>query len=219
VCCRAPTEQRLGKVGNNRTSSDTAKETIMPVEFVDPDAKNTAAETSRASLGAMPRRTFVTAAAAALAAPAIVHASQAEEIQMSTSSGVAQHINPSGMHQSPVFSQAILLPPNARMLIIGGQNGVDEKGDVVASDLAGQTAKAVDYLVKVLEAAGGTLNDLVRVGLYIKGDGDIAPGFAEWMKRAGEMEMPPTVSAVRVLGLANPDFLIEIEATAVLSGS
>lgn len=127
-----------------------------------------------------------------------------------------EHINPDGMHKSPVFSQGIVLPANARTLLIGGQNGVDERGEVVARDLAGQTAKAVDNLIKVLEAAGGTLDDLVRVGLYIKGDQDIEPGFAAWMARAGQIKKPPTVSAVRVLGLANPDFLIEVDGMAVL---
>lgn len=127
-----------------------------------------------------------------------------------------EHINPEGMHRSPVFSQGIVIPAGARTLIIGGQNGVDETGNVVSNDLAGQTAKAIDNLIKVLEAAGGMLDDLVRVGLYIKGEGDITPGFEEWMKRAGGIANPLTVSVIRVLGLASPDFLIEIEATAVL---
>jgi enamine deaminase RidA (YjgF/YER057c/UK114 family) len=128
-----------------------------------------------------------------------------------------ERINPQGMHKSPVFSQGIIVPPGMRTLIIGGQNGVDGEGRVVSNDLAGQTAKAVDNLIKVLEAAGGTLDDLVRVGLYIKGEGDIMPGFNEWMKRAGHIRNPPTVAGIRVLGLAHPDFLIEIEAMAVLT--
>jgi enamine deaminase RidA (YjgF/YER057c/UK114 family) len=127
-----------------------------------------------------------------------------------------EHINPQGMHRSPVFSQGIVVPAGMRTLIIGGQNGVDDTGRVVSNTLAGQTAKAVDNLIKVLEAAGGTLDDLVRVGLYIKGEGDITPGFNEWMKRAGQIKNPPTVTGIRVLGLAHPDFLIEIEAIAIL---
>ncbi|NJM81259.1 MAG: RidA family protein [Tabrizicola sp.] len=126
------------------------------------------------------------------------------------------YINPVGMHQSTVFSQGVLIPAEMRTLIIGGQNGVDERGEVVSNDLAGQTAKAVDNLIRVLEAAGGTLSDLVHVGLYIKGDSDFTPGFTEWMKRAGAIRNPPAVSVIRVLGLVNPDFLIEILATAAL---
>jgi enamine deaminase RidA (YjgF/YER057c/UK114 family) len=165
----------------------------------------------------MRRRTFVTAAAATLAAPsvAIAETSQPTETEMPAPASL-EHINPDGMLKSPVFSQGIVLPAGARTLIIGGQNGVDDTGQLVSSDLAGQTAKAVDNLIKVLETAGGTLEGLVRVGLYIKGDIDIRPGLEAWMQRWGQRPNPPTVVAVRVAGLATPDVLIEIEATAVL---
>ena len=128
------------------------------------------------------------------------------------------HINPDGMLKSPVFSQGIIYPANARVLVIGGQDGVDESGKVVADDLAGQTAKAVDNLIRVIEAAGGTIENLVRVALYIKGaDTDIRPGFEEWMKRWGNRPNPPTVTGVRVARPHRPDVLIEIEGTAILS--
>jgi len=130
---------------------------------------------------------------------------------------MVKHINPEGMLKSPVFSQGILYPASARVLVVGGQDGVDDSGKVVSTDLAGQTAKAVDNLIRVVEAAGGDIEDLVRVGLYIKGaDTDIRPGLEEWMKRWGKRSNPPTVTGVRVLGLTNPDVLIEIEGTAVL---
>ena len=42
-----------------------------------------------------------------------------------------EHLNPDGMHKNPAFSQAIIVPADMRTLVIGGQNGVDENGDVV----------------------------------------------------------------------------------------
>jgi hypothetical protein len=51
-----------------------------------------------------------------------------------------QHINPGGMLKSSAFSQGIIIPAGARTLLIGGQNGVDEKGQVVGKDLGEQTA-------------------------------------------------------------------------------
>jgi enamine deaminase RidA (YjgF/YER057c/UK114 family) len=166
----------------------------------------------------MRRRTFVTAAAAAVAVPAVAAAqtNQPTERQMPAASTTVEHVNPDGMLKSPAFSQGIVLPAGARTLIIGGQNGVDDKGQLVSKDLAGQTAKAVDNLIKVLETAGGTLEGLVRVGIYLKGDIDIQPGFEAWMQRWGQRPNPPTVVAMRVAGLATPDVLVEIEATAVL---
>lgn len=165
----------------------------------------------------MHRRAFVTAAAATLAAPAAVaQTDQPTESPMPASPTTVEHINPDGMLKSPVFSQGIVIPAGARTLIIGGQDGVDETGKVVSNDLGGQTAKAVDNLIRVVEAAGGTIESLVRVAIYIKGDADIRPGFEAWMQRWGQRPNPPTVVGLRVAGLAVPDALVEIEATAVL---
>ncbi len=128
-----------------------------------------------------------------------------------------ERINPDGMLKSPAFSQGIIVPAGARTLIIGGQNGVDEKGQVVGKNLGEQTAKAVDNVIKVLETAGGALEDLVRLGIYVKGDVDIRPGVEAWMQRWGRRPNPPTIVVLRVAGLGmSPDVLVEIEATAVL---
>jgi enamine deaminase RidA (YjgF/YER057c/UK114 family) len=128
-----------------------------------------------------------------------------------------EHINPEGMLKSPAFSHGIIVPAGTRTLIIGGQNGVDEKGQIVSKALGEQTARAVDNLLKVLEAAGGTLESLVRLGIYVKGEVDIRPGFEAWMQRWGRRPNPPTIVVLRVAGLGmSPDVLVEIEATAVL---
>jgi len=129
-----------------------------------------------------------------------------------------EHINPPGMHSNPAFTQAILLPAGARTLIIGGQNAVDAQGQIVGrGDLAAQTAKALDNLQLCLKAAGGTLEQLVQVKIYLAGDVDLRPGFGAWMAVWGNRPNPPTVSGIRVHGLANPDFLVEIEALAVVA--
>src|SRR5881396_183052 len=104
-----------------------------------------------------------------------------------------EHLNPEGMLRSPAFSQGIIIPANARLLMIGGQNGVDASGQLVAKDLAGQTAKAVDNLIKVLHASGGGVEDLVCLRIFVKGDVDIRPGFAAWMERWGQRQNPPTI--------------------------
>lgn len=127
------------------------------------------------------------------------------------------HINPEGMLRSPAFSQGIIVPAGARTLIIGGQNGVDENGHVVGRGLGDQTTRAVDNVIKVLEAAGGALENLVRLGIYVKGDVDVRPGFEAWMQRWGRRPNPPTIVVLRVAALGvSPDVLVEIEATAVL---
>lgn len=128
-----------------------------------------------------------------------------------------EHLNPDSMHRNPAFSQGIIIPANARLLVIGGQNAVNKQGEVVGKgDMAAQTTQALDNLITVLEAAGGNLDGLIRVGIYFKAGADINAGFGAWMKRAGAIKHPPTVTGFQVAGLAHPDYLIEIEATAIL---
>lgn len=128
-----------------------------------------------------------------------------------------QHINPKDMYQSPVFSQGIILPANARILLVGGQNGVNDKGEIVhKTDIAKQTEQALANMQKVLAAAGATVKDLVKVTIIMHQDADLQAAFGAWMKVWGKNTNPPTVTSLRVAGFANPDFLIEIEAQAVL---
>ena len=128
------------------------------------------------------------------------------------------YLNPEGMYQSPVFSQGIILPANARILLIGGQNGVNEKGEIVGKgDVVAQTRQALANLQRVLAAAGGRLEDLVKTTIIMQQDIDLNAAFGAWMAVWGQRPNPPTVTGFGVPGLANPDFLIEIEAQAVLS--
>ncbi len=160
------------------------------------------------------RRAFVTAAAATLAAPALAQAQETENAEMSAG---LQHINPDSMHKNPAFSQGIVIPAGARLLIIGGQNAVNARGEVVGKgDIAAQTTQALDNLITVLETAGGKLENVVRIGLILREDADLGAGFAAWMQRAGNLSNPPTVTTAIVSKLAAPDYLIEIEAMAML---
>lgn len=128
-----------------------------------------------------------------------------------------EHLNPAGMYRSPVFSQGIILPAGARLLLIGGQNAVDANGQIVGKgDVAAQAKKALSNMQLVLAAAGAGLEDLVKVTVIIHQDADLQAAFRSWMAVWGERGNPPTVTGMRVAGLANPDFLIEIEAQAVL---
>jgi enamine deaminase RidA (YjgF/YER057c/UK114 family) len=128
-----------------------------------------------------------------------------------------QHLNPPGLNRNPAYTQAIVIPPGSAVVVVGGQNAVDAQGAIVGKgDLGAQTAKAVANVLACLEAAGTTIEQLIRVRIAIVGDADIRPGFAAWMQAWGNRPNPPTVSMTRVLGLAHPDFLVEIEAEALV---
>lgn len=130
-----------------------------------------------------------------------------------------ERINPRGMHQNPAFTQMIVVPASARTALIGGQNAVNAAGEIVGKgDFAKQTEQALKNLVTCLEAVDATVDDLIQVKIYIKQGEDLRVGFGEWMKVWGQRTNPPLVTGLFVSALANPDFLIEIEATAVIAG-
>ena len=80
-----------------------------------------------------------------------------------------------GLVRSPAFSHGAVIPPGATTIYIGGQNGVDDTGQVVAShDAAAQAVRAVDNVETVLRAAGATLADVVAWTVLIAADADVA---------------------------------------------
>lgn len=130
-----------------------------------------------------------------------------------------ERINPDAMHKNPAFTQMVVLPADARIALIGGQNALDKDGKIVGKgDLAKQTEQALKNLVTCLEAVNAGAEDLIQVKIYILAGQDLHAAFGAWVKVWGERTDPPTVTGVFVSGLANPDYLIEIEATAALAG-
>ncbi|MBZ9762708.1 RidA family protein [Mesorhizobium sp. CA8] len=129
-----------------------------------------------------------------------------------------ERLNPRGMHSNPAYSQGVSLPASARIVLVGGQNGVDGEGNIVGKgDLAAQTTQALANLAKVLEAGGAKLENLVSLSVYVAGDQDIAPGFGAWMAFWANRAPPPIMKVLRVVGFGNPDFLIEIEGQAAVA--
>ena len=100
-------------------------------------------------------------------------------------------------------------------LYIAGQLGRDENLQVVQGTEA-QFTKAFENLKTVLEAAGGTLADVVDIVSYHTDMRDIML-FLEVKNRYFTQDYPP-LTAIGVAALAMPGLLVEIKATAVLQG-
>ena len=127
-------------------------------------------------------------------------------------------INPASVFRSLElgFSQAVLAD-GRRTLYVSGQTAWDsEKRLVGGADLEEQARQAFTNLQAVVEAAGGTLADVVSLRIYVV---DYRPEKAAQVGRAFRRffsgEVKPASTWVGVAALADPGFLIEVEATAV----
>ena len=77
-----------------------------------------------------------------------------------------------------------------------------------------QTKHILKNIEIALKAADASIDDLFKLTIYIVKGQDVQKGFAgaqEFLKR---IKTPPIITGVIVAGLANPDFLVEIEALA-----
>jgi enamine deaminase RidA (YjgF/YER057c/UK114 family) len=114
----------------------------------------------------------------------------------------------------PRYSQGIL-NEGGKVLFIAGQTASDKDGNVVGKgDIKAQTRQVFENIKAVLEAAGGSFDNLVMTTTYIT-DRKYREGYNE-VRRGIYKTDPPTSTLVIVSGLANEDYLIEIASIAVL---
>lgn len=101
------------------------------------------------------------------------------------------------------------------LLHISGQVPHDKEGNLVGrGDVERQTVQVIENIRALVEAQGGALGDICRVGIFLVSR-DHLPAVMAIRKKFFRAPYPAT-SAVIVAGLAHPDWLIEIEATADL---
>lgn len=104
-----------------------------------------------------------------------------------------------------------------RMLLLSGQVALDKAGNLVGKDdLGRQTDQAFLNIKNILEDAGGTMEDVVKLGVYLKDMGQIQ-AYRNARDKYINVKNPPASTAVQVVSLFREDVLVEIEATAIIS--
>lgn len=99
---------------------------------------------------------------------------------------------------------------------VTGTVAVDENSLLVAKDDAyGQTKYILEKIEQVLQQAGAAMKDVVRTRMFVT---DISR-WEEYGKAHGEFfsTIKPCTSMIEVKGLIAPEYLIEIEATAIIA--
>ena len=111
------------------------------------------------------------------------------------------------------YSRAVRV---GNMIEVAGTTAVDERGEIVGvNNPYEQTKYILAKIEKALTEAGASMKDVVRTRMFVT---DISK-WEEIGKAHGEFfkEIKPAASMIEVKGLINPELLVEIEVTAVLS--
>ena len=131
-----------------------------------------------------------------------------------------EKIQPPGIHVrmmagQPAYTQVVTVSGTGKMIFVAGQLARDPDGNCVGKgDMRAQIQQVGENIKTCLEAAGASLADIVKTNTYVT-------SFDEFQKH-GDMRLRyfgpalPTSTTVEVRRLAHPDFMIEVEAIAVI---
>ena len=126
-------------------------------------------------------------------------------------------MNPDGMYtpNKGIYSQ-VVTSTGTTTVHIAGTVPFDKDANVVGvGDMKTQTCQILDNLRISLEAAGALPADVVRINVYtLNTDDYVANGAPEVIAFFGDTK--PSSTTVQVSRLVHPDWLVEIEATAVI---
>lgn len=123
-----------------------------------------------------------------------------------------KQINPSSVVKPfSRYSQAVEAPGDYRWLHISGQVGATPDGAIVKGFDA-QADQCWKNILAILKDAGMTVNDLVKVNIFVTGKDVVAR--SRTIRDAALQGAQPASTYLVVAGLAHPDLEIEIEAIA-----
>lgn len=123
-------------------------------------------------------------------------------------------IQPKGLWDPrPRFAQVVKI---GNQIYIAGQTAADENGNPVGKgDIETQTRQVFKNLQRCLEAAGATFDQVVKLNIYST-DLDAHLGTVAKLRKEYFPKEPVASTTVQVPRLVHPDWLLEIEAIAVL---
>jgi enamine deaminase RidA (YjgF/YER057c/UK114 family) len=120
-----------------------------------------------------------------------------------------------GLFDPQTYSQGIKVSQAQTILFLSGQVAYTPEGGVACrGDFKGQARGAYEAIKALVESQGGTIASIVKITTYVTDMHyrvDLAPIREEFFGKKG-----PASTLVEISALAHPDWMIEIEAIAVI---
>jgi enamine deaminase RidA (YjgF/YER057c/UK114 family) len=124
--------------------------------------------------------------------------------------------NPDSVHKPMGYTHAVEVR-GGRTVYVSGQVALDRDGKLVGpGDMRAQTVQVFENLRSILASLGGDFGDVVKLTYYVLDAGQVTI-VREVRQQVLDAERLPASTFVEVGRLAREDFLVEIEAIAVLS--
>jgi enamine deaminase RidA (YjgF/YER057c/UK114 family) len=131
--------------------------------------------------------------------------------------GSVRYINPDSLNKNPAFTNVVVVEGNVKTVHIGGQDAIDASGEVVGKgDIVAQTEQVLANVRAALAAGGAGPEHIIKWNIYVVEGQSLQAGYAAFQNAWPQTPNPPAITGVFVSGLAHPDFLVEMDAVAVV---
>ena len=128
-----------------------------------------------------------------------------------------RYINPDSLNKNPAFTNVVVVEGNVKTVHIGGQDAINASGEIVGKgDIMAQTEQILANVRAALEAGGARPEHIIQWNIYVVEGQSLQAGFAAFENAWPQTPNPPAITGVFVSGLAHPDFLVEMDAVAVV---
>jgi enamine deaminase RidA (YjgF/YER057c/UK114 family) len=128
-------------------------------------------------------------------------------------------INPRDLGEPRGFAHGLVAPVGGRLLFVAGQIGAETDGRIAVDGFVEQFERALARVLTVVHEAGGEPQQIARMTVYVTTMERYRASRAAlrdvWQRHMGSHY--PAMALVAVTALVDPQALVEIDATAVLS--
>ena len=130
-----------------------------------------------------------------------------------------EFINPESLGRPRGYANGVLAPARGALLFVAGQIAWDERQQIISTDFVEQFDRALQNVLAVVGAAGGTPEQIARLVIYVTNMDEYRAHTREvgacWRARMGRHF--PAMTLVEVRSLLAADAKVEIEAVAVIA--
>ena len=135
-----------------------------------------------------------------------------------SSAGSVQFINPEGLPRNPAYTNVVTVSGSVKTIYIGAQGAFDAAtGTIVGKgDIGAQTVQVLKNIQAALIGAGAQLEHIIKWTIYLTQGQPLQPAFEAGMRAWGNRPNPPLNTVMYVSALVPSDFLVCIEAIAVV---
>ena len=128
-----------------------------------------------------------------------------------------EYLKPDARQRERAYSPAVKVTGGTTIYMAGQTGYQDDRGEVYPGDFDSQVGVAFERMRKTLEAAGGQLEDIVTMTVFIT---DMSNGtrFTQLRRQFFPEDRYPASALIGIKELARPEMLVEIQAIAVVDG-